>query len=109
MRKNNIPEENIIVMAYDDIASDPENPYPGKIFNKPDGDDVYENCKIDYKGDDVTAVNFLNVLKGDEKSVNGSKVLKSTENSKVFIFFTDHGATGLVAFPNDLLYANDLN
>lgn len=59
---------NIIVFSYDDAANDSENPYPGKLFNKPTyanpGVDVYEGCKIDYKGADVTPVNFLSVLKG---------------------------------------------
>jgi len=27
---------------YDDIAYNSENPYKGKIINKPDGPDVYE-------------------------------------------------------------------
>lgn len=27
----------------------------------------------------------------------------------MFIFFTDHGAPGLIAFPSEYLYANDLN
>jgi len=49
---------NIIVMMADDIANDPENPIPGKLFNKPTGShpgvDVYSGCKIDYRGTDVT-------------------------------------------------------
>ena len=44
---------NIIVLAYDDIARNPSNPYYGKIFNKPTykeaGVDVYEGVPIDYK------------------------------------------------------------
>ena len=59
---------NIIVFSYDDVANDPENPYPGQLFNKPTwedpGFDIYAGCKIDYKGLDVTPTNFLNVLKG---------------------------------------------
>lgn len=27
--------DHIVVMAYDDIANNPENPMPGKVFNKP--------------------------------------------------------------------------
>jgi legumain len=27
--------ENIITMAYDDIANDGSNPFPGQLFNKP--------------------------------------------------------------------------
>jgi len=111
MKKNGIPESQIITMAYDDVANDPENPFPGKIFNKPNGEDVYAGCNIDYKGDDVTPANFLSILKGDHAGVKGGngKVLKSTADSKVFVFFADHGAPGLIAFPNEYLYANDLN
>ena len=109
--KNGIPASNIIVMAYDDIANDLENPIPGKLFNKPNGKDVYLGCAIDYKGDDVTPENFLSILKGDAASVKGGngRVLKSTKDSKVFINFSDHGSPGLIAFPNEYLYAKDLN
>jgi legumain len=58
-------------MAYDDVASDPLNPIPGKLFNKPNGDDVYAGCNIDYKGNDVTPENFLAILKGDKSAVTG--------------------------------------
>jgi legumain len=111
MKRNGIPESNIIMMSYDDVANDPENPFPGQLFNKPNGTDVYAGCKVDYKGDAVTPANFLNILKGNAAGVTGGngKVLKSTENSKVFINFADHGAPGLIAFPNEYLYANDLN
>jgi legumain len=27
--------DHIVVMAYDDIANNPENPMPGKVFNRP--------------------------------------------------------------------------
>jgi len=111
LKKNGFPESNIITMAYDDIANDPENPIPGKLFNKPNGDDVYTGCKIDYKGEDVTPSNFLAILTGDASKVKGGngKVLKSTSASKVFINFSDHGAPGLIAFPSEYLYAQDLN
>jgi len=101
--------EDIITFAYDDIANDPENPVQGKVFNKPTtgpGKDVYAGVKIDYTGDDVTPQNFLNAIKGDSKATNG-KVLESTAEDNVFIYFADHGATGLIAFPNEYLYATD--
>merc|ERR1719194_166660 len=54
VKKNGVPESNIILLAYDDIANNSRNPFPGKIFHKPDGPDVYAGCKISYKGKDVT-------------------------------------------------------
>ncbi len=106
-----IPAENIITFAYDDIAKSSQNPFPGKLFNKPDGDDVYAGCLIDYKGADVTPKNFLSVLKQDSAAMKGigtGRVLKSTGKDKVFINFSDHGAAGLIAFPTTYLYAKDL-
>jgi len=107
--------ENIIVMAFDDVANDPSNPFVGKMFNKPTytqpGKDVYGYCKIDYKGADVNSANFLKIIKGDVsgmKGVGSGRVLQSTSSDKVFLNFADHGATGLIAFPSDYLYANDL-
>lgn len=100
-------------MAYDDIANNTMNPFPGKIFNKPsadgvEGDDVYEGCKIDYKGKSVTAENLIKVLQGDKSA--GGPVLETTENSRVFFYFADHGAPGLVAMPSGpYLYADKLN
>merc|ERR1712072_496619 len=56
--KNGIPESNIILMMYDDVANARENPFPGQVFNKPTkagepGVDVYKGCKTDYTGKDV--------------------------------------------------------
>ena len=99
-------------MSYDDVANANENPFKGQLFNRPEGEDVYKGCKVDYRGKDVTPQNFMNVMKGDASSmanIGTGKVLKSDENSKVFVFFTDHGAPGLVAFPTQMLYADQLN
>ncbi|XP_069567767.1 LOW QUALITY PROTEIN: legumain [Brachyistius frenatus] len=110
VHKNGIPDEQIVVMMYDDLAQNEENPTPGMIINRPNGSDVYKGVPKDYTGDDVTPDNFLAVLKGDSSKVEGGsgKVLKSGPNDHVFVYFTDHGAPGIVAFPNDELHAEDL-
>lgn len=107
--------QKIIVLAYDDIASSPSNPFPGKVFNKPTykdpGVDVYAGVVIDYKGSNVTPAVFEAVLTGNSKFVSGKgsgRVLNTTSSDNVFIFFSDHGAVGLIAFPNEYLYAKDL-
>ena len=104
--------ENIIHLSYDDIANNPNNPFPGKIFAEPspngEGKDVYENCKIDYRGDSVNPANFLAVISGQQEKVQGP-VLKSTSEDHVFIFFDDHGARNLVAFPNGTLHKEELH
>ena len=107
MKANGIPESNIIHMAYDDVANNSRNPFPGKLYNHPDGENVYDASSLNYTGKQVTPENFLAVLKGDAKTAGG-RVLESTSASKVFVYFADHGAPGLIAFPSSYLYADDL-
>nr|CDJ89956.1 Peptidase C13 domain containing protein [Haemonchus contortus] len=98
-----VPAENIFVMMFDDIADHPKNPYRGKLFNHPNGSDVYAGLKIDYKGGSVNSENFLAVLKGDKDAVKGGngRVIESTEDDRIFVYFSDHGSIGLIAFPDD--------
>jgi len=114
MLENGIARENIIHLAYDDIAESRSNPFKGQLFNKPTpagtpGVNVYDKSEIDYSGKDVTKKNFLNVLLGDDS--NGP-ALKSDENSNVFVYFVDHGGAGLICTPQgsqDWIYADELD
>ena len=92
--------DKIIFMACDDIADAAENPFQGEIFNSPYGDNVYDSEIIDYRGaDSLTAENFMAVMMGDKTAAGGGKVLRSTIEDNVFVFFVDHGAPGILAFP----------
>lgn len=48
LKKAGYDANKIIHLAYNDIANNPSNPIPGKLFNKPNGNDVYGGCVIDY-------------------------------------------------------------
>lgn len=53
----------------------------------------------------------MKVVKGDAAGMKGigtGRVLPSTENDYVFIYFEDHGGEGLICFPEADLYADDL-
>ena len=104
---------NIILFSYDDVPSDSMNPFPGQLFNRPGNNsvDVNKGCVKDYTGEAVNVTNFLAVLQGNKSAVQGGngKVLTSGPNDNVFINFVDHGAPGLVAFPDTYLYADQLN
>ena len=109
MRDGGIPAENIITMMYNDVPTDFWNPFPGELYNHP-GDNppnVYEGVIIDYQGDDVSVENFLKVLVGDEST--GKKVLKSTAEDNVFLFYSNHGAADILGMPTaGYLYSKDL-
>jgi len=111
VNKFGIPDSRVIVMQYDDIAKDPSNPFPGQVFNKPTaagtpGVDVYAGCKKDYTGAAVTPEMFVAVLTGDASKTGGRPVLKSGADDRVFVFFTDHGGTGIIAFPDGSLMSS---
>ncbi|KAJ7988757.1 hypothetical protein DPEC_G00312530 [Dallia pectoralis] len=110
VHNNGVPDEQIVVMMYDDLANSEENPTPGVLINRPNGTDVYKGVPKDYIKEAVTSQNFLAVLKGESDSIKGGsgKVLKSGPNDHVFVYFTDHGAPGLLAFPDDELHVDDL-
>lgn len=51
------------------------------------------------------------MLEGNKSAVSGigsGRVLESNKNDNVFIYFADHGAPGLIAFPYKNLYAKEL-
>ncbi|XP_069947483.1 legumain [Cherax quadricarinatus] len=111
LHQHGVPDDHIIVMMYDDIANNFQNPTPGVIINRPDGPNVYDGVPKDYIGRDVTPGNFLKVLRGDAEGLRGvgsGRVLKSGPNDRVFINMVDHGAPGIFAFPSDYLQARDL-
>ncbi|XP_058615837.1 legumain-like isoform X1 [Onychostoma macrolepis] len=134
VHQNGIPDEQIVVMMYDDIAYNKKNPYPGNIINKPNGPNVYPGVLKDYTGEvmffcqtrnryfhpylstiltvlqDVTPGNFLAALKGDSSAVKKTnpKVIASGGYDTIFIYLSDHGGPSTFSFPNGTLYAHDL-
>jgi len=104
---NGMAPENIITFMYDDIAQNSQNPFPGQLFNAPNGKDVYNGVKIDYSGKDVTPEKFMAVMTGDAETAGG-RVLQTDLSSRVFVNFSDHGGPGLIAFPSEYLYADQL-
>ena len=107
--KRGFSKNHIILFAYDDIAYNPRNPFPGEIYNRPDGPNVYEGVIIDYSDNNVNPEIYLSVLKGDTQNGKLTKVLNSTENDNIFLFFSDHGVAGAIVFPDsNFLYADEL-
>ncbi|XP_059163374.1 legumain-like [Physella acuta] len=115
MHKAGIPDEQIVVMMYDDIAHNKENPVKGNIINKPKGPNVYPGVLKDYTGRDVNAKTFLAVLQGDKEAIRqltgkDGKVINSGPEDYIFVNFADHGAPGILGMPQTpYLKARELN
>jgi len=112
MKAGGLDDAHIVVMHYDDIANDSENPKKGTIINSPTGSDVYAGVPKDYTGAEVSAANFLAVLAGKKESVVGGsgKVIASGPNDKVFVYYADHGGPGILGMPEGetYLYGKDI-
>uniref|UniRef100_A0A1B6IKU8 legumain n=1 Tax=Homalodisca liturata TaxID=320908 RepID=A0A1B6IKU8_9HEMI len=111
LHSNGIPDENIIVMMYDDIANSTENPEQGVIINRPGGPNVYKNVPKDYTGQDVNKANFLNILSGNKeamKNIGSGRVLESGPNDHVFVNFVDHGGPGVLLMPEEEITAMEV-
>ena len=108
LKRGGIAEDHIITMMYNDVPTESSNPFPGKLYNHPGDDvpDVYEGVVVDYDKDTVSADNLIKVLTGDESA--GGKVLKSTKDDNVFLFFSDHGGEDILALPGGYLHSKEL-
>ncbi|XP_048026261.1 legumain-like [Megalobrama amblycephala] len=104
--RKRIPDEQIVVMMYDDIAQNPRNTSPGKIFSAvTELGDVYTGVPTDYTGKDVNPKNFLAALQGKTTS---KKIIKSEKDDKIFIYMSTTGGRNTFAFPDHSLPAADL-
>jgi legumain len=101
--------QRVVLMAADDVATAPQNPSPGRVYNRPGGEDVHPGRgAIDYRGTAVNARNFLAVLRGDAAAVAGvgsGRVIASGPDDRVFVYYTDHGAPGVLGMPSGALSA----
>ncbi|XP_077531675.1 legumain-like [Haemaphysalis longicornis] len=109
LHNHGVPDEQIVVMMYDDIAYAVENPTPGVVVNHVNGSNLYPGVVKDYTGDLVTSSNFLNVLQGQRPSGGGTgKVIASGPQDHVFVFYSGLGGGATISFPKDELNAKDL-
>jgi len=119
IKKNGIPDNQIIVFHYDDIANNTENPHKGTVINHPTIlTNVYEGVPKDYTGSNVNPTNILAVLGGSAADVKctlpgecGKKVLATGADDHIFVMFDDHGGAGILGMPDGVayLYAKDIN
>ncbi|XP_025198389.1 vacuolar-processing enzyme-like isoform X2 [Melanaphis sacchari] len=99
-------------MMTDDVAFNIKNPYQGELFNHPNGSDVYQGVQVDYKGENVSSEHFLNILNGNKTAMinfGSGRVIESKHRDNIFVYFVGHGTTGILAFPETYLYADELN
>uniref|UniRef100_A0A6G1SHR4 Putative GPI-anchor transamidase n=1 Tax=Aceria tosichella TaxID=561515 RepID=A0A6G1SHR4_9ACAR len=101
IKRLGIDDSHIILMLADDTACDPRNPWPGTVFNNIKHEiNVYgSDTEVDYKGDEVTADNFIRLLTGRHlEGTPRSKKLLTDDGSNILIYLTGHGGDGFLKF-----------
>lgn len=90
LKKNGLPDDQIILILADDIAQSASNPYKGVIKNSLNGENLYQNVVIDYKLNDLTSEDLKNILCGNV-TANTPVVLASGITDNLFMFSSGHG------------------
>ena len=82
-----LSSSSVSVLMFDDVVW--TNPIVGKLFNQPNGRDVYANCEIAVRGFGVSKKNFDEIL-----------AQTADPHATLFVSFVDHGGVGELLFPN---------
>jgi phosphatidylinositol glycan class K len=96
-----LPDSNIILMLADDVACNPRNSFPARVFNNQNQEiNIYgEDVEVDYRGYEVTVENFLRILLDrHQPEVPRNKRLMSDEHSNILIYMAGHGGDEFLKF-----------
>ena len=103
-----VKPENIVLMSTKEVSEMAPNPYPGELFTDDSpyapGKDYAHGCVeyIDYNEKEMTGSVMMAIMRGDAKAVKqltgkeNPKVLHSTEDDNVMMYFTSHGSPGSI-------------
>lgn len=97
LRQYGYGDDDIVLIAEDDIAADSRNPDPGEVRITPGGADVREGAVIDYRMSDLAPQDILSILEG-EKSDGLPTVVESTRYDNLFIYWSGHGVPGALSW-----------
>jgi phosphatidylinositol glycan class K len=100
LRRAGVSDDNIVLMLADDFACDPRNPERGRLYSDlQHSDDINRDVVVDYRGNDVSARNFLNVLSGRHApGTAATQRLQSDAGSDVLLYMTGHGGDEFLKF-----------
>lgn len=101
--------DHIIVLMVDDLYNSPRNPFPGTIYNHPGENqrNYHDGLVVDYdKSVKINVELYSAILLGDAAKVTeltgieNPKVLKTTSEDNIFLYYIDHGGDNIVAMPS---------
>jgi phosphatidylinositol glycan class K len=99
-QSGNFTDDKIVLMLADEFPTNSRNPFKNSM-DRSSGKSLYnDDTHIDYRGEDVTVQNFVNVLTG--RQPNGLlPILNSDSESHVLIYLTGHGGDQFFKFQDE--------
>jgi phosphatidylinositol glycan class K len=98
-QSGNFSDDNIVLMLADEFPTNGRNPFKNSM-DRTSGKSLYnDDTHIDYRGEDVTVQNFVNVLTG--RQPNLLPILNSDSESHVLIYLTGHGGDQFFKFQDE--------
>ena len=96
-----VPDANILLMLADDVACNPRNQFPARVYNSGKKNlNLYDTeIEVDYRGLEVTANTFVRLLTDRlDADTPSSKRLHTNEKSNILIYVSGHGGEGFLKF-----------
>jgi len=90
LKSKGVDDDHIILVMADDIANSTSNNKPGVVVNDLSGTNLYQNVKIDYKLNNISAEAIANILTG--KQTTATPIVFNTQpTDNIFILTSGHG------------------
>ena len=97
LKRHGYDDDHILLIIADNIANDPHNIYPGVVRVRPDGENVYQDVKVDYRLGDVSIYDLKDMMLG-RSSNRLPEVITPTQNDNVIVFWCGHGNKNKLAW-----------
>lgn len=101
LRNNGYPDDHIVLILADDIASSEMNPAKGYVFDI-NGKDLYAGAEIDYRLAELMPDDVAEILAG-RSSDRLPEVIKAGSNDNILVFWSGHGQPGGLCWDKNLL------
>lgn len=115
LTEKGIKSTQLIIFSYNDVINADENPFKGELYSDPDSNkEVYNECDLDYSGENVNAVNIIDVLFGKSEHIEKfsgiakPKVFNTTNKDNIFIAYIGEGDDENLFLPNSKLGVSEL-
>lgn len=93
LKENGFTDDRIVLIMADDLAYHPQNPIPGWIGVRPDGENLYQDVTIDYRIGDLVPEDLVDIL-GGNVSERLPEVIQAGKQDNVLVFWSGHGVKG---------------